>query len=60
MSLDLERINKLTINEPWLVKRHALMALSISLVHTVICLFYFVGDYFNSSLTLFVALFSAI
>lgn len=60
MSLDLEQINKLTINEPRLVKRHALMALSISIVHTVICLFYFVGDYFNSSVTLFVALFSAI
>lgn len=60
MSLDLERIDKLTINEAWLVKRHALMALSISLVHTVICLFYFVGDYFNSSVTLFVALFSVI
>src|SRR5690606_26405631 len=60
MSLDLERIDKLTINEAWLVKRHALMALSISLVHTVICLFYFIGDYFNSSVTLFVALFSAI
>lgn len=60
MSVDNERVRNLTINEARLVKRHAWMAMSVSLVHTLICLFYFIGDYFNSSVTLFVALFSLI
>lgn len=60
MIADIERARGLSFNEPRLVRRHGLMALSISLVHTIICIFYFVGGYFASSLPFFLGLFGAI
>jgi diguanylate cyclase (GGDEF)-like protein len=60
MIAELEQAKNLFVNESRLVRRHVLTALAISFVHTVICLFYFIGGYFNAPIINFTALFAAI
>jgi len=60
MIADLERARGLSFNEPRLLRRHGVMALAISLVHTIICLFFLYGGYFNASGLVFGVLFSVI
>ena len=60
MIAELERARGLSFNEPRLVRRHGLMALAVSLVHTVVCLFYFLYNYFNADLVIFSTIFAVI
>lgn len=60
MIAELEQAQSLFVNESRLVRRHVLTALAISLVHTIICLFYFIGGYFNTTIVSFIVLFSGI
>lgn len=56
----LEQAKNLFVNESRLVRRHVLTVLAISLVHTIICFFYFIGGYFNATVVSFVSFFSVI
>lgn len=60
MIADLERARGLSLNEPRLLRRHAVMVLAISLVHTIISLFFLYGGYFNATLIFFIGLFAGI
>ena len=60
MIAELEHAEQLAMNEQRLIGRHVMLAMAISLVHTVVSAFYFWGGYFSASATAFVALFSVI
>ncbi len=60
MIAELERARGLSFNEPRMLRRHGVMVLAISLVHTIICLFFLYGGYFNASSMLFFGLFATI
>ena len=60
MIAELERARGLSHNDPRLIRRHGLMALAISFVHTIICLFFFVGHYFIASLPEFIGILAVI
>lgn len=60
MIAELEQANQLLVSESQLVRRHALTAMVISFVHTILCLFYLIGGYFGTTATGFTGLFSAI
>ena len=49
MIADLERASKLALDERRLARRHAISALALSALHTMICLFFFAGGYFAGS-----------
>lgn len=57
MIADLERARQLAVNERRLVRRHVNLALAISVVHTLICAFYFWGGYFSATAPTFAGLF---
>ncbi len=63
MIADIEKARKLAVNGQRMNRRYALNSARISLVHTGICLIYFVGDYFGGpqfGTVQFVALFAGI
>ena len=57
MIAELERARGLSFNEPRLRRRHALMVIAISVVHTTISAFFLYDGYFAGGLAVFMPLF---
>lgn len=60
MIADIEQARQLAINDKRMARRYATNSLIISLVHTLLCLFFFFGDYFSASAGQFIAIFGTI
>lgn len=60
MIAELEQARHLSLDERRLARRHCMSALAISVLHTIICLFFLRGGYFEAGYIVFAQLFGVI